>query len=309
MKKATLFTMLLVAALAPTARGQQSVRIVKDDPYTFPAYEGARGVEVAATKEEYERVTRDPAFELRSIHYLSDGVPVTAYVYKPRTAPAKPLPVVVYNRGGYVVGDIGYVLAPMFNRLAREGFVVVAPLYRGSNGAAGTDEVGGADLADLMIVPAVLAEMPYADASNVFLYGESRGGTMAFQAIRDGFPARAAATFGAFTDFNAYVTSAGPQLEALCRKIWPRFDAERAEIARKRSALAWADRLRTPLLLMHGGADRSVDPAQTLDLALALQRATLAYELHVYAGDDHVLSGNRDDRDRRVAAWFRRHLR
>jgi dipeptidyl aminopeptidase/acylaminoacyl peptidase len=60
---------------------------------------------------------------------------------------------------------------------------------------------------------------------------------------------------------------------------------------------------------MHGGADAGLDPAQTLALAQALQRAKLPYELHIYAGDNHVLSKNREDRDRRVAAWFRAHLR
>ena len=98
-------------------------------------------------------------------------------------------------------------------------FVVVAPLYRGSLGAEGKDELGGGDLLDLMNVTKLLAHLPYADTRNVFLYGESRGGVMTFMAIRDGFPANAAATFGAFTDMDAYVRSAGPQLEALSRHV------------------------------------------------------------------------------------------
>jgi dipeptidyl aminopeptidase/acylaminoacyl peptidase len=314
MKPRALSTLVFLVALGGGAAGQTTsapngARIVKEEPYAFPAFERARDLEPVATRDEYERVTSDTAFSFTTITYMSDGVPVTAYVYKPRAAPAKRLPVIVYNRGSYVVGDIGYKLAPMFNRLAREGFLVVAPLYRGSNGAPGLDELGGGDLADLMNVRAVLAELPQADTENVFLYGESRGGIMAFMAIRDGFGAKAAATFGSITDFDAYVTSANPQILELCRKIWPRFDAERAEITRRRSALAWADRLRTPLLLMHGGADSGLDPAQTLALAQALHRAKLPYELHVYAGDNHVLARNRVDRDRRVAEWFRKHVR
>ena len=72
-------------------------------------------------------------------------------------------------------------------------------MYRGSEGAPGRDEMGGADLADLMNIRAVIASLPYADATNTFLYGESRGGMMVLQALRDGFEARAAATVGAFT--------------------------------------------------------------------------------------------------------------
>ena len=46
-----------------------------------------------------------------------------------------------------------------FHRLADAGFVIVAPMYRGSEGAPGRDEMGGADLADLMNVRPVIASM------------------------------------------------------------------------------------------------------------------------------------------------------
>ena len=100
------------------------------------------------------------------------------------------------------------------HRLADAGFVVVAPMYRGSEGAPGRDEMGGADLADLMNIRAVIASLPYADATNTFLYGESRGGMMVLQALRDGFEARAAATIGTFTDLDAYLKE-DPQVAAI----------------------------------------------------------------------------------------------
>ena len=83
------------------------------------------------------------------------------------------------------------------HRLTDAGFAVVAQMYRDSEGAPGRDELGGADLADLMNIQPVIAALPYADAGQMFLYGESKGGMMAPQALRDGFPARAAAVVGA----------------------------------------------------------------------------------------------------------------
>jgi len=59
--------------------------------------------------------------------------------------------VIVYNRGSFTrpSGFAGEMLV-MANRYGQAGFIVVAPHYRGSNGWLGRDEMGGADLADLM---------------------------------------------------------------------------------------------------------------------------------------------------------------
>ena len=58
-----------------------------------------------------------------------------------------------------------------------------------------------------MVLPSVIARIPGADASRLYLAGESRGGAMVYMALRDGFPAKAAAVWGAFTDLEALVKS------------------------------------------------------------------------------------------------------
>jgi dipeptidyl aminopeptidase/acylaminoacyl peptidase len=40
-----------------------------------------------------------------------------------------------------------------------------------------------------------------------------------------------------------------------------------------------------------------------------LQKAGKVYELVVYAGDNHTLSNNKEDRDRRAVNWFKLHLK
>ena len=132
---------------------------------------------------------------------------------------------------------------------------------------------------------------------------------MVFQALRDGFPAKAASVFGAFTDLDTLIASDPALYDRLCPSIWPDFATSRDAIVTRRSAVRWAERLRAPLLLMHGGADSGVSPAQTLRLAERLQSLGREYELHVYAGDGHTLRKNQADRDARAAEWFRRHER
>jgi dipeptidyl aminopeptidase/acylaminoacyl peptidase len=57
---------------------------------------------------------------------------------------------------------------------------------------------------------------------------------------------------------------------------------------------------------MHGGADRSVNPSQSLTIAQKLQSLGKTYELIIYAGD---LSRNQEERDRKAVAWFRKHMK
>ena len=58
---------------------------------------------------------------------------------------------------------------------------------------------------------------------------------------------------------------------------------------------------------MHGGADKSVSPAQALALASKLESLGKPYELLIRAGSNHVMTDWRAERDRHAIDWFRRH--
>jgi len=166
--------------------------------------------------------------------------------------------------------------------------------------------VGGADVADVRNAIRLARGMPGVDTARLFLYGESRGGMMTYQALRDGAAVRAAAVVGAFTDLDSLLAG-DPRSRQAAAVLWPRLAEERASIVPRRSAAYWTDSLRAPLLLLHGGGDRQVSPRHALRLALALDAAGLAYELHVLAGGSHTLAERAAERDALVVAWFRRH--
>jgi dipeptidyl-peptidase-4 len=94
----------------------------------------------------------------------------------------------------------------------------------------------------------------------------------------------------------------GPQL-------FPDYETNRTSIIERRSAVRWADRITTPLLIMHGGDDASVNPSHALQLGAALQRNGKPYELVIVAGARHVLDPFEAERDERAIRWFRRYLR
>ena len=287
--------------------------IVERETYQFPSYEKAlqttkiRGI---TSKEEYERAIRDTNFEFQRLKYMSDGLKVTAYLYKPTRVSGSKLPAIIFNRGSFILGDVAPELISSFHRLASEGFVVLAPMYRQSDGGEGRDEMGGGDVNDLINSVALAKSLGFIDVNNLFLYGESRGGVMTYLAIKRNFPANAAAVFGAFTDMEALIKDT-PDVHSpqLLNQIWPDFDSRKDEIFRSRSAIFWPESLSTPLLIMHGGADRGVNPSQSLTLAQKLQSLGKTYELIIYAGDGHRLARNQEDRDRRAIAWFKKHMK
>lgn len=298
---------IVLLILAATVLGQERLPIKRID-YVYPTWETAvklTDVEKYSTKSEYVAAC-DSGYVLEKIRYRSDGLAVIAYYYHSRNVETTKRPVIIYNRGSYVRADIAPELLPMFHRLATAGFAIVAPMYRGSDGGEGRDEMGGADLNDLMNILPVLSQLESLDTRNVFLYGESRGGMMVFQAIRDGFAARAAATVGGFTDLSE-LTSSAPGAN-MAKTIWPDFEARRNEIISRRSAIQWPEKLGLPLLLMHGSEDRDVSPAQTLLLAAQLAKMKREFGVIVVPGANHTLQHHEVERDRHVVEFFRRYV-
>jgi dipeptidyl aminopeptidase/acylaminoacyl peptidase len=290
-------------ALAPLALSA----ILDVKPVVFPAYDSYKGIaRYAPTPAEYAAAVADRRFVMERLTYRSDDLDVYAYLYRPAKPPRNAkMPVVVFNRGSYVRDDFAPEVLMPGRRLAEQGYLVIAPLLRGSGGAPGHDEMGGADLHDLLNVVAVVKALPYADPDRLFLYGESRGGIMCLLAAKNGFPARAMAVYGAITDMGTYLAEAGPA-RALAPTIWPGFPANEAEIVESRSAIRWPERIAMPVLIMNGGEDGGVSPLHALQLATALEKLHRPYELKIFHGEKHVLSGRARERDEDAMRWFHR---
>jgi dipeptidyl aminopeptidase/acylaminoacyl peptidase len=307
---AILLMLLLAATVArPVPKGSAGTRLLADEvwspaPWSALAAGPKRDVGRYADSAAYETARNDTAFDARRWRYPSDSAEVVALVMRARTAARRPA--IVYCRGSFIQqGQLDGFL-PLLHRLARAGYLVVAPQYRGSEGGTGRDEMGGADVEDVLAVVRLLAARPEVDARAIYLYGESRGGMMTLQAIRDGAPVRAAATVGAFTDLDS-LFAADQRSASMATRIWPDYDSRRDEIAFRRSAARWAERVQVPLLILHGANDGGVPPRQSEQLAAALARAKAPHELRIVAGGSHTLAERSASRDSMVVHWFRTH--
>lgn len=299
---------LAVSAFPQANAANNDGKIIEQSRFDLPAYEQIpERFKTIYSREMVERIKGSLDPELIQIKYFSDGLKISGFIYKPRTIPDRKFPLVIWNHGN--IGEESTIGVENYNdfyemyRLAAEGFVVIASQYRGIGGSEGKDEVGGADLDDVMNLFPLARSLGYIDMDRVFMWGFSRGALMTLQAIKRGAPIKAAVVVGAPTDTVEALKN--PATERFYRTIWPDFDKRRDEHAANRSPVLWADRITMPLLIIHGGADQGLPPRQAWKLAERLGELGGLYELIVYARDDHEVSRNAEDRLRRTIDWFK----
>ena len=306
----TLLSLALLLPAAALAQGEkENGRIIEQAQFTLPAFEQVPDrFKQLYGREAIERVRNSPDLELLKIKYMSDGLKVSGFIYKPKDVSGKRLPAVIWNRGGAgddtIISAANYLHFYEMHRLASEGFVVLASQYRGYDGGEGKDEVGGADTNDVLNLFPVARSLGYVDMERVFMFGFSRGAQMTLQAVRRGAPVRAASVVGAPTDMWLSFRE-NPGIRDLIQSNWAGGEARREQNMEERSAVRWADKLTVPVLILQGGADPAVSPTQALELARKMEEAGNLYELVVYARDDHFVTRNHEDRLRRTIEWFR----
>ena len=263
------------------------------------------------SKDEFERRKSYKGFECQRIKYLSDGLKVVGYIWKPKKTNGKKLPIIIYNRGGNrEFGKLTPWMREGFYYFLEQGFVVVGSQYRGNDGGEGKEEFGGAEVNDILNLIPLAKSLGYVDMNNVFLFGHSRGGMMTYLALKNNIAVNAAATTGGLADVIAGGKNRSDLEKTVYAELIPGFDKRPEELMRERSATYFADKINTPLLILQGNADWRADTGnQALALAQKLQSLGKTYELGVYAGDDHRLTLNRADSDRRIVAWFKKYMK
>ena len=193
------------------------------------------------TKEEFERRKAYTGFECRRISYLSDGLKVVGYIWKPKDTNGKRLPLIIYNRGGNrEFGKLTPWQQSGFYDFVSNGFVVVASQYRGNDGGEGREEFGGADVADVLNLIPLARSLGYVDMNNVFMLGASRGGMMTYLALKKGAPVNAAAVVGGLVDLKADAASRPEMIKEVYAELMPDFEKRGEEHFRDRSVLEWA---------------------------------------------------------------------
>lgn len=304
MRLAAVASLILLCWCSGNSHASQTIAFPMD--YELPPADSLPRLERYVDRAEYEAARGATDWRMTQISYASGSLTLSAYLAQAEP-PLPHAPLVLFGRGSYVVSDMGWQIAPMLRRLTRAGYAVVVPLLRGSRGAAGHDEMGGADLEDFRLAVSAARENGATDSRELYLYGESRGGVMVLQALRDGIGARAAVTFGAFTDLDSLLAADPDRSGRMPPVVWPGWPAGRDTIAHRRSAMRWAGEIRTPLLLLHGTDDTQVPPRQAVALHERLRALGRPADLRLISGASHTLREVAAARDSLAVDWFRLH--
>lgn len=248
-----------------------------------------------------------------------DSLEIEGWLYLPPLAQGTKAPLILEVHGGPTLawGD-SYVHE--FQVLAGKGYAVLAANPRGSAGYGEEfckkilHNWGGNDYHDLMAgIDHVLATEPV-DGSRLGIGGLSYGGYMTNWAITQTNRFKAAVSRNGISSLS---TSGLLSDQA----IW--FDyamggtrPEDGEALQKsRSALTFADRITTPLLLLHSADDLRCPFSESLQLFIALRKRKHTVELVRYPGVGHLIDWpdcgspeQRIDRLRRTIEWFERYV-
>jgi dipeptidyl aminopeptidase/acylaminoacyl peptidase len=202
--------------------------------------------------------------------------------------------------------------------LAREGYLVALPNYRGSTGRGvefsklGQNDYADAEFNDIVDLKRHLVEEGLIDGERVGISGGSYGGyaTMwSASALSDEYAA-AVAFVGISNQISKFGTTDIPvEMYLVHSRVWPWEDWMRLL---ERSPVFHADKTKTPLLIMHGDSDPRVHPQQSLEMYRNVKlRTDTPVRLVYYPDEGH---GNRAtaaqyDYGLRFIRWMNHYLK
>jgi len=242
--------------------------------------------------------------------YYSDGLKIYALLTIPRgERPASGWPVIVFNHG-YIPPDeyrtteryVAYV-----DNLARHGYIVFRPDYRGHDQSEGTARgaYGSPDyVVDVLNAVAAVRHLPEADPSRIGMWGHSMGGyiTLRSMVIDPGIRAGViwAGVVGSYPDLMdrwRRTPTPGPDGTPSPGRGWRDglieiygSPEENPAFWNSISANTFLENLSGPVQLHHGTADTSVPYAFSETLAEQIAQAGGEVEIYLYPGADHNLS-------------------
>lgn len=250
----------------------------------------------------------EAAFRLpEKVTYRSkDGREISGILYKPENQKAgvRP-PAVLWIHGGPEGEDV-YRFDPWAQYLTQQGYVVLEPNYRGSTGYGekfrnlNVEDSGGGEADDVAAGAQYLVDQGLADPKRLGIGGGSHGGTMVaymvtkypnlFQAAIEMYGVVERAAFNERTNRNSAVR---------WQMKMGGSPAERPDVYRKANILPDVDKIKTPLLILHGENDPQVPPYESALFVKALREHRKVFYYFTYPNELHGFS----QREHRLDAW------
>lgn len=222
-----------------------------------------------------------------------DGLEIEGVLTMPRGRADKNLPLIVMPHGGpWAHDELSYDYWAQF--LAERGYAVLQPNFRGSTGygaefeKAGQGQMGFAMQDDVTDGVRWAISAGVADPKRVCIVGASYGGYAAMWGIvKDPEVYRCAISINGVANLRREVNDFGGAMrERLYRQQWQKMTPDFAAV----SPINAIARITTPLLLIHGKKDVTVDHGQSARMYSAMSKAGKAVEFVSVPLADHYLT-------------------
>lgn len=250
-----------------------------------------------------------------TLHRLtsSDATPISGWLLRPEVA--GPVPTFIWLHGGPEAQERP-VYNSLFQTLLAQGFAVFAPNVRGSAGFGRTfrsaDDGAGryGAFADVAACAAYLIETGIAASGRIGVGGRSYGGYLTL-AVLTRFPelfAVGVAVCG-MSDLETWYATTEPWIGAAAVSKYGDPVRDR-ELLADLSPMHTIDRLRSPLLLVHGADDTNVPATESIQVAKALCSRNAPHRLMLFEGEGHELlaTANRVQFVQATLDWLIAHL-
>ncbi len=295
------------------------------DLYVIDAVANAKPIRLTSSMPA--AIDHSAFVEPELVHYAGpDGQPVPAWLFVPKHLDrSKKHPAIVWIHGDGVNQNYdgwhvqrNYAVYYSFHQyLLQQGYVVIAPDYRGSIGYGRAwregvyMDVGGNDAKDAWMVANFLKTLAYVDTNRVGVWGLSYGGFFTLIAVTDQPKLfRAAVDVAGVADYAMYYEDPYHGGWTTSRIGTPE---QNPKVYAQASPISHVDRLERPLLVLHGTSDVNVPylhSVRLLDELLKQGKGDLVTFM-TYPGEFHYFTREHVLRDawNRVEAFFDKHLK
>jgi len=269
------------------------------------------------TRSARAGIPQDSFVEPELVRYRSfDGLEIPAFLHLPPGASRDGrLPVIVEVHGG-PEAQRRPEFNPVYQYFLNRGYAIFAPNVRGSTGYGLTythlDDVEKRmdSVADLAYGARWLADSGIADPQRIAVMGGSYGGFMVLAALTT-YPELWAAGVDivGIANFVTFLENTGPWRRHLREAEYGSLAHDRALLERI-SPIHHVDKIRAPLMVIHGANDPRVPVGEAEQIVEALRARGVPVEYLRYEDEGHGLIKlkNRLDAYPRVADFLDRHL-
>ncbi|MEE6130644.1 MULTISPECIES: prolyl oligopeptidase family serine peptidase [Bacillaceae] len=202
---------------------------------------------------QYPFPSPNPRISLSIVTYMCQGLKIKGMLAEPKEEGT--YDGFLYLRGG--IKNIGTVRPGRLIQFASQGFIVMAPFYRGNQGGEGNEDFGGDDRYDAFAAYDLLVSHPRVHQNRIHVFGFSRGGVMALFTAIEKSAACSLVLWGGVTDM-VLTYEERTDLRRMMKRVIGGTPSKYPDRYEWRSPLAHAHNLNVPVLLIHGKEDANV---------------------------------------------------